>query len=71
MCSRACFFPCFFACVVFVMQAQLETLDTYRETMTVQDVDKWVLLYGPLCFVVGFRMLFYLALVTRHSGSRK
>lgn len=47
--------------------------DTTRaaEIFSVGDTDVWVILYGPICFIVGFRILFYLALVTKHSGTRK
>lgn len=33
--------------------------------------DKWAVFYGSVCFIVGFRILFYIALVTKHSGTRK
>lgn len=49
----------------------VETLDQFREETSVVDVDKWVLVYGPICFIVGFRLFFYIALITKHSGSRK
>ncbi|CAN0442779.1 unnamed protein product, partial [Hapterophycus canaliculatus] len=48
-----------------------EALDDFAESNSVTDTDRWVIVYGPLCFIVGFRVLFYLVLVFKHSGSRK
>lgn len=43
----------------------------YAEQVGVEDADKWSIVYGMLCFVIGFRILFYFALVMKHSGARK
>lgn len=61
---------CVFRCET-VTQSNVGKLNDYREEASVEGVDKWVLVYGPICFIVGFRLLFYIALVTKHSGSRK
>lgn len=46
-------------------------LDNYASSVSVTGIDVWSILYGPICFIVGFRFLFYIALITKHSGSRK
>eukprot|EP00904_Undaria_pinnatifida_P012369 jgi/Undpi1/8262/HiC_scaffold_25.g10732.m1 len=48
-----------------------QALENFAESSSVEDVDIWSVVYGPLCFIVGFRLIFYIALVTKHSGSRK
>ncbi|CAM9737982.1 unnamed protein product [Scytosiphon promiscuus] len=48
-----------------------EAIDNFAVDSSVTDVDRWVIVYGPICFIVGFRFLFYLVLVLKHSGSRK
>lgn len=49
----------------------LQDMDRFADTVGVEDTDVWQIVYAPICFIVGFRVLFYLALVHRHSGSRK
>ncbi|CAM9604466.1 unnamed protein product [Ectocarpus sp. 4 AP-2014] len=46
-------------------------IEAFADESSVSDIDIWVVVYGPLCFIVGFRFLFYLALVFKHSGNRK
>eukprot|EP00752_Nemacystus_decipiens_P008144 g7283.t1 len=48
-----------------------EDLDRAAEVLSVEDTDIWVIIYASVCFIVGFRILFYIALITKHSGSRK
>lgn len=48
-----------------------QVLDEYANSISVEDIDVWSILYGPICFIIGFRFLFYIALITKHSGSRK
>ena len=49
----------------------LQDIERAADILSVQDTDIWQIIYAPLCFIVGFRILFYLALITKHSGSRK
>lgn len=46
-------------------------IEDFADETSVKGIDIWVVVYGPLCFIVGFRFLFYLALVFKHSGNRK
>lgn len=46
-------------------------LDNFAVSSSVEDTDIWSVVYGSICFIVGFRFLFYIALITKHSGSRK
>lgn len=48
-----------------------QALDEAARRFSVEDVDVWQIIYAPVCFIVGFRFFFYLALVYKHSGSRK
>lgn len=49
----------------------LEVLNSFAESESVDNVDKWSIIYASICFIVGFRILFYIALVTKHAGIRK
>ncbi|CAN0229893.1 unnamed protein product [Ascophyllum nodosum] len=46
-------------------------LDAFAEGLSVENTDKWSIIYAPICFIVIFRVFFYFALVTKHGGSRK
>ncbi|CAN0352553.1 unnamed protein product [Pylaiella littoralis] len=50
---------------------QMRVLESFAEGKSVEDTDIWSAVYGPILFVIGFRFLFYLALVYKHSGNRK
>lgn len=58
-------------CVCRVPYMSQDAANDFAELVSVDDVDKWSMIYGPVCFILGFRLLFYIALVTKHSGSRK
>lgn len=49
----------------------MRVLESFAEGKSVEDTDIWSAVYGPILFVIGFRFLFYLALVYKHSGNRK
>lgn len=49
----------------------LQDIDRAMDNFSVGDTDVWQILYAPICFIVGFRFFFYLALVYKHSGTRK
>eukprot|EP00903_Cladosiphon_okamuranus_P012160 g11407.t1 len=48
-----------------------DAIERAADIFSVEDIDIWQVIYAPICFVVGFRVLFYIALVTKHSGTRK
>lgn len=69
MCTTIPTAPTFFS--PFEPSILCQALDDFAKSSSVEDTDVWSVVYGPLCFIVGFRLLFYIALITKHSGSRK